>query len=515
MEVLNRYALPLAIVAAAALRIWGLGEQSFWYDEWDTAYMTQLSFDGMLDRLHVELSPPIYFVVTWLWAIPFGDSEFSLRAVSAIAGIVLVPVLYLAAKELVNRRAGLIVAWLAAINPVLVWYSQEARSYSLMILLTAVSFLFFVRAMKGDERAVIWWAVSSAAALATHYLSGAVLVPEAIWLLLRAPQARGRLLAGIGLVTVVGLALIPLIDSQFGHSGWISIIPLGPRLEAIPQTFVLGLYAPGRWPGWLPWLPLAGFAAAVVYGLRRGEPEERSGLLLAGAIGVIGAVILVAPVLTDNDYLITRNLLGLWVPFGIAAGIALAVRSLGWVGPAAVAVLGIVSIVLIGWVQSDPELQRPDWGDLADAVDPPTAERAFVSLGARGYNAVPLELYLPDVERLNRKSAPTVTELVLVRTKQIPNRGIGPCYWGAMCNGNSGGYPFVPPKGFVLIQKGETDRFDFLSYRAAKPTKLPVLGQRGRFLEVPPGAEVSSGTAAAEKAPAGKPASGAAKPTRP
>ncbi len=486
----TQYLLPLAIAVAAVLRFWTLGDQSYWYDEWDTAYMTELSFGGMWDRMHVELSPPIYFVATWLWAKPFGDSEFALRSISALAGVATIPVLYLATKELVNRRAGLIVAWLAAVNPVLVWYSQEARSYSLMLLLTALSFLFFIRAMRGDRRALLWWSVSSAAALATHYLAGAVLVPQALLLFFRSPLARRDTVLGIGLVAAVGLALVPMINSQLGHSGWIDALPLRPRAEGVPQNFALGFYSPNSW---LPLVPLVGLAAAVIYSIRNGTEEERSGLYLAGGIGLAGTAILVLPVVIGNDYVTTRNLLGLWVPLGLAAGIALATRRLGWIGPAAVAALAVVSVALVVWTARDPDLQRPDWEDLAKAVDPPTDRRAFVSLGARGYNAVPLELYLPNTERLNRKSAPRVTELVLVRTKKIDSKAIGTCFWGAMCNGNSGGYPFQPPAGFRLIQSGETDRFEFTSWRAPKPTRLPALGQRGRFMEYPEGIEPPAG----------------------
>ena len=70
-----------------------------------------------------------------------------------------------------SRRAGLIAAGLTATNPLLVWYSGEARNYSLLVLCSALVFLCFARAME-EVRGQRWlwaWALASALALTTHY----------------------------------------------------------------------------------------------------------------------------------------------------------------------------------------------------------------------------------------------------------------------------------------------------------------------------------------------------------
>ena len=122
----------------------------------------------------------------------FGSSEFGIRSFSALVGTATIPVIYAAAKSLGSRRAGLIAAALAATSPLLIWYSQEARNYALLVFLAALSFLFFVRAL--DERGHRWlwgWALASALALATHYFAFFLIVPELAWLLLGAGAARG------------------------------------------------------------------------------------------------------------------------------------------------------------------------------------------------------------------------------------------------------------------------------------------------------------------------------------
>ena len=65
----------VAIVALGiGLRFWGLGSQSFWYDEWLTTRATAGSLaDALRHTTHREVMPPTYFVVMWFWAKIFGD----------------------------------------------------------------------------------------------------------------------------------------------------------------------------------------------------------------------------------------------------------------------------------------------------------------------------------------------------------------------------------------------------------------------------------------------------------
>ena len=110
----------------------------------------------------------------------------------------MVPVAFLLGAELNGRRTGIAAAALVAVNPMLVWYSQEARCYSLLVLLTSIALLFFLRALRSDSgRDLAWWALASALALATHYFALFPVGAEAAWLLWRhAPRCRQG--AGLG-----------------------------------------------------------------------------------------------------------------------------------------------------------------------------------------------------------------------------------------------------------------------------------------------------------------------------
>src|SRR3954453_15930749 len=152
-------ALAALVVLGAALRFATLDLQSYWYDEAVTVGIVRGDFSGMLSAIYRhESTPPLYYVLAWLWCKLFGTGEVGLRSLSALFGTASIPVFYAAARELVSRPVGLAVAGLATVNPLLVWYSQEGRAYALLVLLGGLSVLFFARLLRA-EGGLAWWAL--------------------------------------------------------------------------------------------------------------------------------------------------------------------------------------------------------------------------------------------------------------------------------------------------------------------------------------------------------------------
>src|SRR5205814_7640825 len=117
-------------VLAAVLRFYRLGHQGLWFDEANTALLVHFSPGKMLGLIpQTESTPPLYYCVAWVWARVFGYGESALRSLSALAGVAMIPVVYGAGAKLISRRAGVLGAAFAACSPLLIWYSQEARSY--------------------------------------------------------------------------------------------------------------------------------------------------------------------------------------------------------------------------------------------------------------------------------------------------------------------------------------------------------------------------------------------------
>jgi len=444
----------LALTAlAAVLRFYRLGHQGFWFDEANTAQLVHFSLGKMLGLIpQTESTPPLYYCVAWAWARVFGYGEAGLRSLSAVAGVLTVPVAYGAGARLVSRPrasgplgvqprlnrprashpAGLIVAALCACNPFLIWYSQEARSYALLVLFSALALLSFALVLdRPTPRHVALWVVCSALALATHYYAVVVVVPQAAWLLVRLRDDRA-VQAGLAVVALCGLALIPLALSQHstGHDSWIAHSDLGVRLRQIIPQFLIGTDAPAR-----TLLKFLGLALALVglglLGLRRRLPEGRRALLALG-LAATGFVISLAFIAAGSDALITRNIIGLWLPaaIAVAAGLALArPRVVGAVVAAGLCGIGVAAAV---GVATNYKFQRPNWRVVAQELGPrPTAGSDRLILIQHYRTLLPLSLYLPHLHFVPGRGVAGVRELDVVAFSS-PQQPL--CWWGAACN---------------------------------------------------------------------------------
>ncbi len=184
------------------LRVPTLDAQSFWIDE---AFTVDLLRGGLAELGNTESTPPLYYALAWVWSQVAGDGEFGLRMLSALLGAATVPAVFAAGAALGSRRVGLAAAALATVNPLLVWYSQEARAYALLLVLGTLSFAFFARALHEPRtRVLAGWAAASALALLTHYFAVFLVFPEAVWLL-----ARHRRMGVVGAIAVPRSSVLP------------------------------------------------------------------------------------------------------------------------------------------------------------------------------------------------------------------------------------------------------------------------------------------------------------------
>jgi len=141
-------AVILFSLAALFLRLYKLGFCDFWYDEIFSIDIAKAPF--------LDWNPPLYFVILHYWIKIFGVSEFYLRLPSVIFSVACVPCLYILGKKLFNPRVGLWGSFIAAFSALHVWYAQEARPYSLSVLLGLVSTYFLLKALL--EKKTRYWA---------------------------------------------------------------------------------------------------------------------------------------------------------------------------------------------------------------------------------------------------------------------------------------------------------------------------------------------------------------------
>jgi mannosyltransferase len=445
-------------VLAAALRFATLDVQSVWLDESATIILVRRGLGGMLSHLSSsESAPPLYYVLVWGWTKLFGAGPLGFRSFSALAGTLTVPLLYLAGRR-VSTRAGLWAAALAVVNPAMFYYSQEARAYALLILFCAAALVLWQRALEQPTPRRLWlWAAMSGVAVLTHYFAVFLFVPEALVLARRLGWR--RVLAPIGAVVLVGVALAPLAAAQRadGKTDWIEAASLSSRTAESAKQFLVGLYGPLE----ILTAAVVGLLAlgAVALLLARGQERERSG---ARDVAVVAAIAVALPLALAVTHLLDvfdgRNIIAAWTPCAVlvAGGLGLA-RA-----PRAGTALGVgllaVSLAVIAWVLAVPGYQRDDWRGAAHALPPATGGRVIVS---QENASIPLSIYLPGLRSATGSSVSTrELDFLALRTRRTGRSPLAPRV------------PTQPPPGFSLAGIGRTETYAVARFVARRPTTV-------------------------------------------
>ena len=137
-----RFWLGFLIVVGGALRFFRLGTNSFWLDEAASAVLARVDrhvFVGAI--IHRQANMVLYYLLLRGW-IRLGSSEFVIRGLSVVAGVAAIPAIYVLGTRLFGPKAGRVAALLLSVHAFHVEYSQEARAYSLFMLLAVMSWLF-------------------------------------------------------------------------------------------------------------------------------------------------------------------------------------------------------------------------------------------------------------------------------------------------------------------------------------------------------------------------------------
>lgn len=169
---------------ALLLRLYKLGAQSLWSDE-AFAFVTASKgvIGSVLSSLKEAATPPVHYVLLSL-LLHLGKSEWWLRLPSALAGALSVPVLFLMLKRFSSSlEAALAGAFLLAVHPFHIWYSQEARPYALLCLLSLLSMWAFLEAAREGGRGARWlvaFALITAILPLTHHPGLIVVASEAL-----------------------------------------------------------------------------------------------------------------------------------------------------------------------------------------------------------------------------------------------------------------------------------------------------------------------------------------------
>lgn len=213
-------AIPLALVALLTLfggflRRYHLGQQGLWFDEADLVVRAQAPV-GQLLRAFVRPGEngPLYTLGLALWLKIFGISEAAVRLPSAIAGTLAIPALYGLGRALRGPRFGVIAAALLVVSPYAHWYAQDAKMYSLAVLLAIVGTWLLLVALRRGGAAWGAYAATMAVGVFIHATLVFILIAHAVvlgvlWRRGYGNRPRGRQ-AKI-LAALIGVACVPLV----------------------------------------------------------------------------------------------------------------------------------------------------------------------------------------------------------------------------------------------------------------------------------------------------------------
>ena len=171
------------IILALLLRVISLN-QSFWLDEATSGLVVRnFNLVEILTKFSPgDFHPPLYYLVLKVWSYVFGTSEIALRFPSIVFGILTIYTVYLLGKELFSKKVGLMAGVLLATSGLHIYYSQEARMYSLVAFLVTLSIFSFVKIInRGRVGDWILFSLSLLLIISSDYV--AILIFPIFWLM--------------------------------------------------------------------------------------------------------------------------------------------------------------------------------------------------------------------------------------------------------------------------------------------------------------------------------------------
>ncbi len=177
--------LVISVIVAVLLRVWNLDYLSLRLDEaqsiWQASHTTKFIFEYMVKNVHL----PLHNTLLHFWIRLFGTSTFAVRFMSLIPGVLSIPALYLLSKELIGKNKSYMTVAIGVFSPIWVWYSREIRMYTLLILLSILSYLFFTRILKkGGIGSYFLYVVVNILGMYTHYFFSLVLIVQVAYFIL-------------------------------------------------------------------------------------------------------------------------------------------------------------------------------------------------------------------------------------------------------------------------------------------------------------------------------------------
>ena len=297
--------LACICVLGAAMRLYRLGHYSLWYDECASLYLRRfVDLHGSLFQFNNTTEPPMMAVLTYLWygliravvAFPVISeaNDFAIRLLPCAFGIAAVPLTFLVARTLFqNARAGLVAAYVCAINPFQIYYAQELRIYTFLAMLSLLAvYLTFQALETGRPRYWIAFVAVEVVMMYSHFMTVWFIFAINLWFLASAWHYRKHFWRWVGANAVLMVCIVPSLIMAWRMNKM--VMDLWPPFYEPPtwKTGLITLKSLFAWFGPRPWVywPLFILACGLlVVGLWPSRARWRVPLLL-GALVVVPMV---------------------------------------------------------------------------------------------------------------------------------------------------------------------------------------------------------------------------------
>lgn len=380
----DRWLLLALLLLATGLRFYGLTAQSFWNDEGNTARLVERPLSLIIEGAAGDIHPPGYYLLLHGWRALAGESEFALRGFSALCGVLTVAITASAARCAGGRWAAIGAALFVAVHPLAVYYSQEARMYALLGLVSVLTLWTASRPIStSPARWIARLTLCIALGLYTQYayILALASLNAAFGLLGLLDFVRGRRrwrTLGVWIVAhaLAGVLFAPWAPIALRASSWrppdLAAEAAGPSLA---RTLAAGVTLPrDALPWWMWGAPLGVlllWALAVVaesLAAPRGslDPRPLNEALAAVSMALLPALLIAGLGLYRPAYL--KFLMMSVGPLGVTLALPLRNDRWRWMGLGLLLALLPTQIVALHHLYTDPAYARDDYRGIAARI---------------------------------------------------------------------------------------------------------------------------------------------------
>jgi mannosyltransferase len=417
-------------VLGTFLRLYQIGSKSIWLDEAFSIYMSAKPVSEMLGLIvDIEKHPPLYYLLLHFWMRIGGDSAAWVRSLSAIFGILTIPIIFLAGRRLAGNGIGLLAALILAINPLQIAFAQETRVYTLLTF-TVTFTIWMVARLLTDVRSSRQMIGAGIYRLFRHGLAGPGFFTDLTWLGYSIGTAIVMYLHNTGFFFPLAVNLFVfalMLYARFSRSAGNHFSPPSLVNWVLAQIGAFILWSPWIWPliqqsrdlaesFWLPipnWSIIVETIQSLLLDYLPPSSWVSYGWLLMLVLGILGAVYLrrngyvvaflltlfLVPILGQLlvsmrvPIFYVRALIWVPVPFFILAAAGLLQLRKRWLITAATFVL--VYFNLTAAFNYYQYIEKERWDLAAEYVAQNLQENDIIVFNA-GWVQIPFDYYFDD-----------------------------------------------------------------------------------------------------------------------